>query len=271
MSMRPVLAFDIETIPDVDGGRRLFGLEGLDDADVARAMLHQRAQQSGREFLPHHLHRVCAISVALWREDDFRVWSLGQENEGEAGLIGRFFEGVERYRPTLVSWNGGGFDLPVLHYRALVCGIQAPVYWETGDGDTAFRFNNYLNRFHERHTDLMDVLAAYQGRAVAPLDQIAQLLGLPGKMGMHGSQVWDAYLEGRLGEIRDYCDVDVLNTFLVYLRFQYLRGRLDAAALAREQDRVRAFLVASERSHLKAFAEAWPPSTAVMTKHAEPD
>lgn len=259
--MQPVLAFDIETIPDVDGGRRLLGLDGLDDADVARAMFHRRVQQTGRDFLPHHLHRVCAISVALWRGENFRVWSLGEPGEGEASLIGRFFEGLERYRPILVSWNGGGFDLPVLHYRALACGVQAPVYWETGDGDTGFRFNNYQNRFHERHTDLMDVLSGYQGRAVAPLDEVALLLGLPGKMGLHGSLVWDAYVDGRLSDIRDYCDGDVINTFLVYLRFQHMRGGLDAAALARAQACVRAFLEASEHPHLRAFAAAWqmPP------------
>ena len=69
----------------------------------------------------------------------------------------RFFDGIERYSPTLVSWNGGGFDLPVMHYRALINGVTAPRYWETGNDDASFRYNNYLGRYHWRHTDLMDV------------------------------------------------------------------------------------------------------------------
>lgn len=256
--MQPVLAFDIETVPDVAGARELFGLDDLDEGDVARALFHRRVQETGRDFLPHHLHRVCAIAVALWRGDDFRLWSLGDPDDDEAELIGRFFDGVERYRPTLVSWNGSGFDLPVLHYRALRCRVQAPCYWETGDSDAGFRFNNYQNRFHERHTDLMDVLAGHQGRASAPLDEVAQLLGLPGKLGFSGADVWEAYLAGRLDDIRDYCETDVLNTFLVYLRFQHMRGVLDAAGLAREEGRVREFLTAADKSHLTAFAQAWP-------------
>lgn len=255
--MTPVLAFDIETIPDVHGARRLHGLGDLSDEDVARALTQMRVQRTGRDFLAHHMHRVCAISVSLWRGDDFRVWSLGEADSSEAELIGRFFEGVERFRPVLVSWNGSGFDLPVLHYRALLNRIVAPSYWETGATDASFRWNNYQNRFHERHTDLMDVLAGYQGRAVAPLDEVAVLMGLPGKMGLHGSRVWEAYLAGEIERIRDYCDADVLNTFLVYLRFQFMRGALDAGALGAAEAQVRDFLERSDKPHLTQFAEAW--------------
>ena len=117
------------------------------------------------------------------------MWSLGDAEASEAELVRRFFDGIEKFTPTLVSWNGGQFDLPVLHYRALLHGIAAPRYWDTGDVDREFRWNNYLSRFHERHTDLMDVLAGYQVRATASLDDIALLLGLPGKMGMSEQQL----------------------------------------------------------------------------------
>ena len=96
-----------------------------------------------------------------------------------------------------MSWNGGGFDLPVLHYRALRFQVQAPRYWETGDEDNAFRYNNYLGRFHWRHVDVMDVLSGYQARARASLSDTAVLLGYPGKLGFDGSQVWDAYRRRR--------------------------------------------------------------------------
>lgn len=255
-------SFDIETIPDVEFGRRLWSLEGLSDADVATAMTFMRQQASGSEFLSLHMQRVVAISVALRTGDTFRVWSLGDRDAGEAELVRRFFDGIERYAPDLVSWNGGGFDLPVLHYRALKHGIQAPRYWETGDSDRDFRYNNYLSRFHWRHIDLMDVLSGFQPRARASLEQTALLLGFPGKLGMSGDKVWQCWLDGGIDVIRNYCETDVLNTYLVYLRFEFMRGNLDAASLQREFDLVRSTLSGMAEPHLDEFLAAWPETGA---------
>lgn len=252
-----VLVFDIETVPDVELGRRVFGLEGLADAQVAEAMFAQARQRSGSEFLPHEQHRIVAISCVLRQADSLRVWSLGDLGSGEAELVQRFFDGIERYTPDLVSWNGGGFDLPVLHYRALKHGIVARRYWETGHGDSSFKWNNYLSRFHERHTDLMDVLSGYQPRAKASLMDMAYLLGLPGKLGFSGAEVWPAYAAGDLEGIRRYCETDVLNTWLVYLRFEHMRGRIDPTELAAEEQRVRELLADSTEPHFAEFLAAW--------------
>ncbi len=256
------LAFDIETIPDTELGRRLYGLDGLDDADVAEFMFFRRRQQTGRDFLPLPQQRVVAISVALRTREGLRVWSLGEPDAPERELIERFYDGIERFSPVLVSWNGGGFDLPVLHYRALRHGVAAPRYWETGDQDPAFRWNNYLNRFHARHTDLMDVLAGYQAGARARLEDVALMLGLPGKMGMSGAAVWPAWQRGEIADIRHYCETDALNTYLVYLEFERLRGTLDAEGLAAEQARVRETLADSGQPHLEAFLAAWQEAEA---------
>ena len=250
-------SFDIETVPDVEFGRKYFELGDLADEKVATAMTFKRQQETGSEFLPLHQHRVVAISVALRTGDSFRVWSLGDEDSDEADIVGRFFDGIERYAPDLVSWNGSGFDLPVLHYRALRHGIRAPRYWEMGDNDRDYKWNNYLNRFHWRHIDLMDVLAGYQNRGRASLDQMAVLLGFPGKLGMSGDKVWDTYLAGGIREIRDYCETDVLNTWLVYLRFEFMRGNLDEAGLEREFALVRETLEGMQEAHLDEFLAAW--------------
>jgi predicted PolB exonuclease-like 3'-5' exonuclease len=251
-------SFDIETVPDVDFGRRLWGLDDVADEEVATAMTFKQLQKSGSDFLPLHQHRIVAISVALRTGDSFRVWSLGDQDAGEGELVSRFFDGIERYSPDLVSWNGGGFDLPVLHYRALKHGVQAPRYWETGDNDREFRWNNYLGRFHWRHVDLMDVLSAYQVRGRARLDEIAVLLGFPGKLGMSGDKVWDRFVAGAIGEIRDYCETDVLNTWLVFLKFEFMRGNLDEAGLQREFRLVRDTLASMSLPHLDEFLAAWP-------------
>ena len=251
------LVFDLETVPDVEFGRRLYGLEGLDDDAVAKAMFAHRRTASGSEFLPHLQQRVVAIACVLRSREQLSVWSLGDVHSSEQELLTRFFDGIEKYSPELVSWNGGGFDLPVLHYRALKAGVQAPRYWELGDQDGTFRYNNYLNRFHWRHIDLMDVLSGFQSRARASLAEVAALLGFPGKLGFSGAQVWSAYLAGEIEAIRRYCETDVLNTYLIYLRFQHLRGSIDAAALDAELERMRALLRASSEPHHAEFLRAW--------------
>lgn len=252
-----VFAFDIETVPDVAGGRRLHGLDGLDDHDAAEALLAMRREETGSDFLRLPLHRVVVISVAALIGDRFTVFSLGEGGDDEARLIDRFFDGIERYVPRLISWNGSGFDLPVLHYRALMHGLSAPRYWETGATDRDFRFNNYHNRFHDRHTDLMDVLAGYSGRAVAPLDQVATLCGLPGKLGMSGADVRHQIDAGHFAAVRDYCEHDVLNTYLLWLRFRRLRGELDETDHDRECARVREALTEADKPHLEQFLNAW--------------
>lgn len=252
-----VLVFDIETIPDVKNGRRLFDLQDLDDREVAEVMYQHRRQKSGTEFLRHEFHRVVAISAVFRSGTRFKVGSFGSEDSSEKDLIQRFFDGIGKSVPTLVSWNGSGFDLPVLHYRSLLHGVNALRYWDMGDFDKNLRWNNYINRFHYRHTDLMDVLSGYQARSAASLDTIASLLGFPGKLGMDGSKVWDRYLDGDIKGIRHYCETDVLNTYLVYLRFELIRGRLTESEYDRECQQVRDELTASKEHHLQEFLAAW--------------
>lgn len=258
----PVLIFDIETIPDVKGLRALMDLPAeVSDAEVAEKAFQQRREATGSDFLQHHLQRVVTISCAMRDARHFRVFSLSEPESGERDIIQRFFDGIERYSPQIVSWNGGGFDLPVLHYRGLVHGVVAERYWDQGEGNYAdsrdFKWNNYISRYHTRHLDLMDMLAMYSPRANAPLDDLAKLMGYPGKLGMDGSAVWSAWQEGRIAEIRDYCETDVVNTYLVFLRFQCMRGHLDAAGLASEQAVVREALGRIGAPHWEAFLAEW--------------
>ena len=256
--MTPILVFDIETIPDVEGLRKLWELAPEVSEDAVVDLVQQRRRQAtGNDFLPAHLQKVVAISCALRSNDGLKVWSLGTAQDTEAEVVKRFFDGVEKYKPQLVSWNGSGFDLPVLHYRAMIHGIPGCCYWDQGENDREFKFNNYLSRFHARHTDLMDVLAGYQNRAWAPLDEIAQLCGLPGKLGMDGSQVYPAWKRGEIEAIRNYCETDVANTYLLLQRFQLIRGILNPDEYAREVEMFRAFLAAQPAPHWKEFASAW--------------
>jgi len=233
--MTPVLAFDIETVPDVAGIRLLHRLpEDLPDAEVAEVAFQKRRTQTGSDFLGPHLHRVVVISCVLREGDTVKVFSLGEASEKE--LIQRFYDGIERLVPQLVSWNGGGFDLPVLNYRALANGVAAPKFWDQGEDDRDFRYNSYLGRYHARHLDLMDVLAMYQPRSSAPLDEVARLAGFPGKLGVGGAQVWSAYQAGKTDE---------------------LRGAFTAEQYGRECALVRAALEKRPEPHWREFLSLW--------------
>ncbi|HEX5127985.1 MAG TPA: 3'-5' exonuclease [Rhodocyclaceae bacterium] len=261
--MSPVFVFDIETIPDVAGLRILHALPArLSDAEVADyAFQHCRAK-NGSDFLPHYLQRVVTISCAMRDEKNFQIFSLSEPELNEITIIQRFFDGIEKWTPQVVSWNGSGFDMPVLHYRSLMHGVVASRYWDVGQGGYSdscdFKTNNYINRYHARHLDLMGMLALHQSRANAPLDDLAKLAGFPGKLDMDGSQVWQAYQDGRIGDIRRYCEIDVINTYLVFLRFQLMRGVLSKETYAQETAVVRDTLNRNEASHWQVFLQAWP-------------
>lgn len=258
-----VLVFDIETIPDVETGRRLYQLKDLSDDDVAKVMSSKQIQKTGKSnFLPLYLHRVVAISTMLRTKESIKVWSLGVSDSSEKEIITRFFDGIDRYLPTLVSWNGSGFDLPVLHYRSLLHGVNARRYWETGEDDREFRFNNYLSRYHWRHIDLMDILAGFNMRAAASLESTAVMLGFPGKLGMSGDRVWETFQHGEIDRIRNYCETDVLNTFLVYLRWELVRGNLTGDSYSAECERVQKFLEESDGEHFKEFLSVWKERSA---------
>lgn len=251
------LIFDIETIPDVTAGRKLYHFEGSDKEVAEQMFTKRREETNGSDFLRLHFQKVAAISAVLAKGDQVKVWSLGDIDSTETEILQKFFELIQHRVPVLVSWNGSGFDLPVLHYRALLNGIVAERYWEAGEHDQQFKWNNYLNRYHYRHLDLMDVLAGYQAKANAPLDEIASLLGFPGKMGMSGAKVWEYYAAGQLEEIRNYCETDVLNTYLVYLHFEHMRGMITSEELISRKEALQSYLAQEEKPHFREFLNKW--------------
>ena len=257
-----ILVFNIETIPDIEGGQLINNLQGLDDKSTAKALLHLRQQQTGSRELPLYLQRIASISV-VYRgmgddmDHEVSVQSLGDENSTEAELLSLFFEKIEKRTPTLVSWNGSSFDLPVIHYRSLKNKVSASTYWEKGNSNNAFRDDNYLSRYHGRHTDLMDVLSSYNESAGAPLNDIALMLGFPGKKDMDSAQVWEEFMQGNISTIRNYGEIGVLSNYLIYLRFLLIRGEINEQELSKEFTLLREKLDESEQVHLQEFSQAW--------------
>lgn len=257
----PVLVFDIETIPDIAGLRQLHGHPAdATDEQVHAAWVQARQDKGQSEFLPLYLQRILVISCVFRNAEGLRVHSfMDRDGHSEGKVIQTFFNAIEKHVPQLVSWNGGGFDLPVLHYRGLQHGVVADKYWDLGDDDREFKWNNYIARYHHRHLDLMDLLAMYTPKNNAPLDALAKLCGFPGKLGMDGSQVYAQYLAGQSQDIQNYCETDVMNTYLMYCRYQKMRGGFTDKEYETEIDYVKSTIadLASDVPHWQEYLDAW--------------
>ncbi len=229
---QPILVFDIETVIDVEAGQRMNGLS-LSTDEALQALSHlRRSEALGRyegstDFPRLPFHEIVCISGLWIGSGEMKLFSFCRQDYSEREIITRFLGVFDKHFPTLVSWNGSGFDIPVLLYRAMIHKLSAPRFLDQGEHDTARRYDNYQNRYHARHTDLMDAMALFNTRGFQRLDDIAQLFGFPGKQGVSGADVVSQVQSGQWSELKEYCESDVLNTWLVYLRWQLLRGQLD--------------------------------------------
>lgn len=231
---RPVVAFDIETIPDPGIGRRVMGIEGS-DADVVKEMVRRRlAETEGEtEYPPPPSHRVVAICATILdpKAGTAEVRALGKDLEDERSVLRGFFELVTRElkSPRLASWNGGGFDLPVIRYRSMMHGISAPSFYKA---DEDWKWNNYQNRYHDMHTDVMDVISGYGASRRVGLREWGQALGLPGK-DFVDKEIYEHVAAGELPLVLEYCKLDTVHTMLAFLSWAHHVGGASTADLRR--------------------------------------
>ena len=264
-----LFVFDIETVPDTEATEQLLDLEpGAFDVQALRDQLtqyHLEITNGNNPFPRQPFHRIVAISfltAEIHRDDEdnetfvlSELRSGGREDTSERDLIRGFFQHLERIKPRLVTFNGRGFDLPVLKYRAMKHGIAASWLHQAGD-----KWNHYGHRYsHDWHCDLSEVLSDHGASARVRLNEVCAVFGLPGKMETAGGDVAGHYDNGDVGAIRDYCELDALNTYLVYLRYMLHTARLTRAAYDRAIDDVLAMIEreGAERPHLRDFHEAW--------------
>jgi predicted PolB exonuclease-like 3'-5' exonuclease len=152
----------------------------------------------------------------------WEVSALGAPHVGERpekALIASFVDRIAELYPQVVTFNGSSFDLPVLRYRATVHGVSAP----------SLSQRPYFNRYTEDAIDLC-VLSSFSFQGKATLHELCRVMGLPGKPdGISGADVERFYREGRIREIAEYCESDVVNTYRVWLRYELFCGRLSHA------------------------------------------
>ena len=146
----------------------------------------------------------------------------GTPDERERGLLVELSELVGAARPVLVTYNGRAFDLPVIALRSLCHGV--PLGWYYRDRGVRYRYSE------DGHLDLCDWLADHGATRAGSLDAVARLVGLPGKVGVDGSQVEGLYRAGHLDRVRSYCLADVVQTGFLFLRFRLLQGNLEPSA-----------------------------------------
>ncbi len=188
------LILDIETIPD---------------AELPR-------QDESEKVPAPPFNQIVTLGCLLLEDGLPKKLGVVGEGKDERGILADFATWLDRARPCVVTWNGRGFDMPVITSRALKHGIPMP--WWFADRNTRYRFSP------EGHFDLMDFLADFGAAKSARLDVFAKLVGFPGKVGVDGSQVLPLFHAGRLAEVNDYCLCDVVQTAAIFLRVQLLRG-----------------------------------------------
>jgi len=261
------LVFDIETRVDKELVKEVYDPENsltLDQAyDTARDQILERSGQQS-DFFPVPFHVPIAIST-LHADEKYRIRSLGcsgADRFSEAEMITRFWQAFENAQ-TLITFNGRGFDLPVLETRALKHGLSLPRYFATGQSRNTYRGSRYSDAYH---IDLCDFLsnfgAAYRRNS---LNVLSKLIGLPGKYTIAGEDVEYLFRQGRLKEINQYCMTDVLQTFLLFLRVELLRGKLDAggykeAVAAARDDLMQQANSAGSENFLLDFLKHWKSS-----------
>jgi predicted PolB exonuclease-like 3'-5' exonuclease len=212
--MNHVLVWDLETIPDLQGFAAANYLTGKTDAEIREVM--------GDKFPKHIYHSIVCIGalVAHRESDHWAVDAVGAPHIGERSekeLIQAFVDKIAELSPQLVTFNGNGFDLPVLRYRAMTHSIAAP----------GLSARPYFYRYSDDAIDLCDVLSSFAPQAKGTLNELSRVMGMSGKPdGMHGSQVAQYCLDGRIKEVADYCETDVVNTYRVWLRYELFCGKL---------------------------------------------
>jgi predicted PolB exonuclease-like 3'-5' exonuclease len=261
-----LLVFDIETIPDIASARNL-----LNDFNASDEVIHNKIAKYHKAdfdenkddpnlvFLKPAFHKVVAISfmhLDINREQGIEYHNFnelrsgGTTNSDEKELIDGFFKFIAKYKPKLVSYNGRNFDFPVLQYRALKYHTNSFGIYQLGD-----KWNNYMQRYStEWHCDLIDTLSNFGSSTKVSMNDICAVLSIPGKIDVDGLAVFSLFKDKKIKEIRDYCETDVLNTYLIYLKYALHTGIMNNESYENAIMQIEEFLASSkEYIHYNQF------------------
>lgn len=223
--------FDCESVPDVELLRKVYEYKGS-DIEVCNIAFEEQAKIATSSFLPLPFHKIISISALIC--DDYggfiKIGNYAQNAKpiDEEQILSEFLKYLNKNNPKLVSFNGRGFDLPLIMLRAMKYSLDASAYFEQDNVSiNKNKWDNYRSRYSENfHIDLLDSLSSFGIARNMRLDVVCQMLNLPGKFDTDGSEVHNLYYAGDLQKIDDYCQSDVLNTYWLYLKYQILQGKI---------------------------------------------
>ncbi len=258
-----LFVFDIETIPDIDAARNLLDLPNASQEELRQALVqyHLEITNQKNSFLRQPFHKVVCISFLEAEiipnhngQESYQLIDIrsgGDLNSSEGDLIKGFFSHLKKNHSRLVSFNGKSFDMSVLKYAAMKHEIEAAWLYKSGD-----KWNNYNQRYSlDWHCDLAEAFSDFGASAKVKMNELCAAFGLPGKVGIDGSMVMDFYDQGKLKEIRDYCETDVLNTYLLYLIYQHHNGSISHHSMTECKKNLTEFLQkeSKARPHFSEF------------------
>jgi predicted PolB exonuclease-like 3'-5' exonuclease len=257
MPINNLMSFDFVTVPDLELIRNKYGskYDGYSDYD----MVSDVKAEYNTDFLPVIYHKIVSISITYLdfninrvNESLFSVVTFNADTE--EGIITRFIKFLDNKIPNIMGWNSKGFDIQVLNYRMLKYMIQSNVLHNT-EGE--FKYNNYINRYHERHIDVMDKIGCFSGRANSNLETICISLGLPGKFSFNRDLLFEEWLQGKQQKIDEYCQTDTLNVMIIYLKYLVISNSITLELYKVIEKFIRLRLIKSNKPHLIEFNTLW--------------
>jgi predicted PolB exonuclease-like 3'-5' exonuclease len=271
MQDKTVLIFDIETIPDTEPVRNLLKLnkeEQFSEIELRKKLsdYHFEITDGKNDFSRQLFHKVVCISYveANLQIIDNKNISLTinklQSNAitdyegGEEALIRGFWSNFEKKKPILVTFNGRTFDIPALRYRALKYDIQCEWFFKAG---TKWD-NNYKSKYcQDVNLDLLDSFSDFGGSARIKMEEVCSLLNIPCKLDAKGDGVSKMFDEGKIQEIKDYCETDVLATYLLYIKYLYHIGNMDLKSLKKHESDLESYLANNPSTKIQEFLSLW--------------
>lgn len=245
---RYICVFDCETVPDADDLRRVYNYSG-DDLAVCKRAIEERKQSVGNGFLSVCFHKVVAISAVLASIDGSfkRVSTI--EGESERERIAKFLDFLQKKKPLLVSYNGRGFDLPMLMMRAMKYNLNAAAYYDIKD-----KWSNYRARYDiTHHIDLLEQFCEFGATSRMGLNEVCNCLALPGKTSVSGEDVLELFYQNKTAQINEYCESDTLNTYWLFLKFSLLRGAISVESYRFNLEKMSEFLAQKKVAYAEIF------------------
>nr|WP_170161467.1 3'-5' exonuclease [Campylobacter insulaenigrae] len=246
-----ICVFDCESIPDVELIKKIHYFSG-DDLSISKQALQKQKEESANEFLPLPFHKIVSICAVL--ADKFgnfiKVSKIKGENEKQ--MLEDFFNFIKKYQPRLISFNGKNYDMPLFVIRALKYNVDASAYLDVSD-----KWDNYKSKYAEnKHCDLLESLGSF-GQKGLKLDTLCTMANLPGKYDVSGDQVLELFYKNEIEKIHEYCESDVLNTYMLFLKYELIKSNITKEDYLNILEHFKEELLKlTQKSYQKPFLEA---------------